>query len=612
MSRGKAGGRWLVAAYKATVALFSVYALWLVVIHGFLWTPLLRRLINEHQQTIHIDYHYAWSVWPGRVHVNGLVLTAQDHFQQFRLAIDELDTTVVLHQLPARKFHAERVRARGITFAMRRRLSPDELTEDALRGLPLIDGMPPFPLMEVSAEDEMPDSRYTMFSVWLEDIRGDDIRVLWFDKLRLEGKSQVSGAFYLKPAREVYIAPARLHVEPSSLHLDGDAIAEAVHGELELRVGPLDPRHMKPEKFARAATLTTDLRGHLQGLEFIGAKGGAGEIHAEARVNDGKFAPGNRIQIELGETALPPLKTQTLSVLVEEKRAFIELQKLSAPGATLGLARAELFGGAPDLGALQLPKSLSLDLVNGKIDDAGKLTAKLPKAMQLLGGRGTFSAHLEGPASKGAGFFKLSLAELAVDARNETFHADLALDARINSFDFKNGANLSDTTIDLQNGGIKRDPQARLWWGHIKLPRAQLRFQSAEVLDADLVADCRDARPIIGLYARSSSLPGSAKKLFTMDGLHVWGSAAAGKGWVVLRDLHASGDGAELRAVYRHEKAGDQGAAWLKVGIIPLALGVGQNGGGLHILHPGDFFTEKKAALGKAPMLLPRKPRPKH
>jgi len=79
-----------------------------------------------------------------------------------------------------------------------------------------------------------------------------------------------------------------------------------------------------------------------------------------------------------------------------------------------------------------------------------------------------------------------------------------------------------------------------------------------------------------------------------------------------LRDLHASGDGAELRAVYRHEKAGDQGAAWLKVGIIPLALGVGQNGGGLHILHPGDFFTEKKAALGKAPMLLPRKPRPKH
>jgi hypothetical protein len=606
-----AGGPWLVAAYRATLGLLAIYGLWMVAIHVFLWTPLLRNLINEHQQTVHIEYHQGWSIWPGRVHIDGLVLTVQDHFQQFRLAIDELDTTVVLYQLPSRKFHAEKVRAKGITFAMRRRLPPGELTQDALRGLPLIDNMPPLPLMEIDAEDETPDSRYTMFSVWLQDIRGDDIRELWFDKLRLEGKAQVSGAFYLKPQREIYIAPGVLHIEPSTFHIADSDVAEAVRGDLTLRAGPLNPRHMTPLKFVHAASLVSDLRGHLRGLEVAGLEGGAGDLHVEARVKDGKLAPGNRIEVELGETGLAQVETKRLSILVEEKHALIALHKVTAPGATLQLARAELFGDAPDLADLQPPRSMSLDLKNGTIQDAASLTAKLPKAMRLLGGRGTFSAHLEGPASNGAGFVKLDLAEASIDARNETFRTDLAVDARINSFDFRQGANLSDTTIDLQNGGIKRDPQARLWWGHIKLPRAQLRFQNSEMIDADLVADCRDARPIVGLYARTGSLPGSMKQLFTMDGLHVWGSAAAGKGWVVLRELHAAGDGAQIRAVYRHEKAGDQGAAWIKVGIIPLALGVGQNGGGLHVIHPGDFYTEKQAALGKAPMLLPRKPRPK-
>jgi hypothetical protein len=611
MPEGQASRRWLAAAYRTFLGVVSAYALWLVVVHVFLWTPLLRRLINEHQRTVHLDYHFAWSLFPGTVHASGVVLTVQDHVEQFRLAIDDLTACVLLQQLPARKFHADKVRARGITFAMRRRLSPADLTLDALRGLPLIDGLPTLPLKDPTVDDQTPDARYNIFSVWLEDIQGEDVRVLWFDKLRLEGKAQVAGAFYLKPQREMYIAPGQLRIESASLHSDGDDVAKDVRGELELRVGPLDPRQMKPEKFARAASLTSDLRAHIQGLEFIGAKGGAGEIHVAAQVQKGKLVEGNLIQIDLGETALPPVKAEKLALWIGERHAVVALHEVSTPGARLSQARAELFGDAPDLADLQLPKSLLLDLLGGEITDARALTAKLPEKMRLLGGHGSFAAHIEGPTSQGTGFFKLSLEQLAIDARNETFHTDLALDARIASLDFRRGANLSDTTIDLENGGIKRDPQARLWWGHIKLPRAQLSLQSSEMLDADLVADCRDARPIVGLYARLGSLPGSVKSLFTMSGLHVWGSAAAGKGWVVLRDLHASGDGAEIRAVFRHEKNEEQGAAWLKVGILPLALGLGQNGGGLHILHPGDFFTERKAALGRAPMLLPRKPRPR-
>jgi hypothetical protein len=222
-----------------------------------------------------------------------------------------------------------------------------------------------------------------------------------------------------------------------------------------------------------------------------------------------------------------------------------------------------------------------------------------------LSGKGTFTAHVHGPTTQANGTVNLTLQQVALDARNEAFHADVTLDARIVTLDVRHGADLSGTTLAIEHGGIKRQPEARTWWGRFTLPRAQVRFTGNQVFDADLQAECRDARPIVGLYARLGSLPGSTKRLFTMDGLQVTGSAAAGRGWIVLRDLHAKGEGAEVRAVFRHYGEDEQGAAWLKVGIVPLAIGLGKEGSGVQLVGPGDFFTERQAALGRAPQLPP-------
>jgi hypothetical protein len=586
------------------LAFCAVYAAWLVVVHVFLWTPLLRNAIGDHQKTVRVDYHFAWSLFPGTVHASGFVLTVQDHVQQFRLAIDDLTASVVLGQLTKRTFHADKVRAHGITFAMRRRLPPGKLTREALEGIPEIDGLPPLPVMESEPDDRIPDSRYALFSVWLENIQGDDVRILWFDKLRFDGKAQVSGAFYLKPQREVLIAPGRLDIESGSLRSRQTAMAEDIHGGLELRVGPLDPRDMKATDFARAASLDSDLEARLPGLGILGAKGGKGRIHVAARVKEGRIAEGNLIDLQVGPTALAPLRAASISLHVEDKRAQLDVAEVTAPGARVARAKIALSGDPPDLAALELPRSLALDLEGGQIDDAKELTRTLPPPLQLLGGSGTFAAHISGPPSNGSGYVNATVEQLAIDARNQTFHADLAVNAKLQSLDLRRGADLSGTKIAIEHGGIRSEPKARSWWGRFVLPRAQFRFAGPELLDVDLVANCRDARPIVGLYARTGSLPGSTKKLFVMDGLHVWGSAAVGRQWVVLRDLHARGAGAEIRAVYRRERSDEEGAVWVKVGVVPLAIGLGKQGG-LHIFGPGDFFTERKAALGRAPALPP-------
>ena len=104
------------------MALLAAWGVWVVVAQMFLATPLLRYLINRETPKIHVEYASAWSIWPGTVHLRGLVITSQDHAVQWRLGLDEVSATIAIEQLPARIFHARHVRAQGVQFALRHRV----------------------------------------------------------------------------------------------------------------------------------------------------------------------------------------------------------------------------------------------------------------------------------------------------------------------------------------------------------------------------------------------------------------------------------------------------------------------------------------------------------
>src|SRR5207247_893338 len=70
-------------------------------------------------------FRRAWSLWPGRVHVDGLRVLMQDRNVQFVLTIDHADVDVRLRELARRTFHATRVRGDGLSFRFRHRIQPE-------------------------------------------------------------------------------------------------------------------------------------------------------------------------------------------------------------------------------------------------------------------------------------------------------------------------------------------------------------------------------------------------------------------------------------------------------------------------------------------------------
>lgn len=587
---------WVRAARATALAVAAAWALWIVAAQVFLWTPLLRSLINAKSPTVHVEYRFAWSIFPGNAHVRGLVITAQDRHLQWRLGIDEARTSIALGQLPSRIFHATRVRARGITFALRHRLVEREARGPNLAGLPAIEGFPPIPLQTVGPEDEIPDWRYRLFSVWLENVQGEGVRQIWIDRYRLEGEMKVAGAFYLKPIRQLLIAPAELTLSGSTLTFSGGRVAEGLEGRLRVQLGPMDPRHAGPDRFLRALDLEARLRGRVDDL--IDARG-TGEAAVALGLKAGRVQEDSALDVSLKDVSADDFRAAGVEAHLRadpDLQARLAVRDVAGAGSSLASAQLLARGGPPDFADPRLPSFLSVDLAGGHIADARALAQRLAPSLKVEKGHGSFAARLEGPPERMAGWARASLVGLRVRARDASVDGNAEVDAMVRALDLRRGADLSGTRIEVSGArlvGADIDPE---WWAHIRLPRAQLRFGKV-AFDADLTARCRDARPILGLYGHLGNLPGIVQGLFSMDGLAVRGSAAGGPGWFALRDLVARGDGASIEAALRSDAQGQRGAALLNVHGISLALDLDDGGSSLHPFGPGDFFAQRKAEL---------------
>ena len=605
--------------------------------HTFLWTPLLRSILGH--QDVLVSYSSAWSVVPGIVHVRDLVIANQGSNLQLYLQLEETTVRIAVWELPRRIFHCTHVETRGVTFLLRSRIPRLELSPGRLDGLPQPPAFGPVPIQPDGPDDEVPDWRYGSFSIWLEGIEGREVREVWIDKLRVAGKGRVGGAFFMKPQREVLVAPGQLWLDGMTVQRGADVIARDLHGSLRLRLGPFDPRSIGPAGLARLGDLELEARGELAGVEALAdvadAKltGGRGPLAIDLHVQAGQVLPGSSVRLDarditarrevlvarVPQLALsfdvptgPPPFVARLRLALEDVSAGTAAAPKAARAAAVML---EASGDAPDLAEPRGPKALALDVREGLVADARPFNAVLGGS--ILRGHGSFAAHLDGPPERLRGWAKATLGDALFVVQDKQVRGGLSLDARVLALDPSRGADLSGTSVEvrsaqlvLPDGSTDASPD---WWGRATLDRAQLRWGDRTMLDADASAQCRDARPIVGLFARTADLPGFVAGLFNMEGLTVHASVKASRGALALRDLTASGEGSSVRAVYNLHGASKRGAALLTVHGISLALGLGDGGTSIHPIAAGSFFADEQRKLQPATALGPlpsaRRPR---
>ncbi len=194
----------------AVVVLIAGFAAYLAAMNVFLETRLFRDAISARPGSLLVDYRSAYSLWPGRVHVEGLTIRGRDSSVEWILRLDRCDFRVSLLALIHKRFHASHVNGDGLGLRVRLRkdgpVSPREM-----RALPPVPGFLDPPLADVGPPPPpLTDANYNLWSVELDDVDANHVRELWIDTVRYAGDLEVRGRWFFRPLRWLDVGPAAL------------------------------------------------------------------------------------------------------------------------------------------------------------------------------------------------------------------------------------------------------------------------------------------------------------------------------------------------------------------------------------------------------------------
>ena len=315
-------GRALRIAALAILGLELVYVLGANVI---LKTGILERWINDEPADLRVSFEGAWTILPGRFQVRNFALRLQDENVQVWPRIPEARGSVTLRQLFLRRFHISGLKAEGLSFRLRVKIS--DLKSDALRARAFapIEGFADPPI--VMPEPPEPSTRGTKWTIEIADIEAE-IKELWLLEYRYVGEGRATGGFRLKPRERLRVDPSAVVLEPATVTLgEKTLVAERVGGRVECRVDDFDLAQIRGlhvfQQISAKGSLTAQLadmsftRVYLAPHSKVAIERGAGPLALDVELARGTFAPGSRLSYRSDaiELQTPPYRFSGDAVL---------------------------------------------------------------------------------------------------------------------------------------------------------------------------------------------------------------------------------------------------------------------------------------------------------
>ena len=286
-------------------ALLGLWFLYLIGANAFLnfnVLPLAFASTNQVKATI----AGGWTVIPGRVHVRRARVTFQDHNVQFSIDMEHGFLVLALRELGQRSFHVLQLRGEGVRFRMRNRIDPWDKSEPWVGALPPIaEFSSPAVYEAYVVEPPIPDAQYDLWKVHFDDV---DVGVaeLWAQQFRYWGKGRARGKFQLKPARELWVGPATLDLEPGLLSAGTYRVAPGLHGHIDCVVHRFDvrPVHgLEPLRYISARVRLDSPALDPQVYALFGAdsathvSSASGSLHLDLETRHGVLTPQSHFDV---------------------------------------------------------------------------------------------------------------------------------------------------------------------------------------------------------------------------------------------------------------------------------------------------------------------------
>jgi hypothetical protein len=225
----------------------------------FIGTRLLRSALSGDPDSLLVDYTRAYSLWPGRVHVEGLVLRGRDRNVEWSLVLDRCDFQEHFFDLFHRQFHVGPVTCDGLSLRLRQRKASWTPAEKA--------ATPPVPGFSDPALPEpgpppppLTDANYKLWSIRLDDVVATHVREIWVDTMRVAGDAEVRGRWLFRPVRWLEVGPATIDMHTLELG-EGTvaAMVSGIRGHVAATVHPVSLRDLAIADLVQHVSVDADL-----------------------------------------------------------------------------------------------------------------------------------------------------------------------------------------------------------------------------------------------------------------------------------------------------------------------------------------------------------------
>ena len=237
----------------------GAFVLFAAALNVFIGTRLFRHLISYDPGSLLVDYERAYSLWPGRIHVEGLVIRGRDRNVEWALELDRCDFQEHFIGLFRHEFHAGPVTCDGLSLRLRQRKSAWSTSEIAATS-----PVPGFSDPALPEPGPLPppltDANYNLWSVRLDDVVARHVREIWIDTMRVAGDADVRGRWFFRPIRRLEVGPATIDAHPLEVG-DGTVapLVSEVRGLLHVTVDAVDLRDAPLAAIADHASIAGDV-----------------------------------------------------------------------------------------------------------------------------------------------------------------------------------------------------------------------------------------------------------------------------------------------------------------------------------------------------------------
>ncbi|MEN8162947.1 MAG: hypothetical protein ABFS37_02365 [Acidobacteriota bacterium] len=543
-------------ARRVLIGVTAAYLLYLAGANVMLSTGMLETVISRRPVKFQIGWERAWTLLPGRVHVDKFSMQGQARTSQWRFDLDEASVDVHLTALFLKRFHATRVQGAGARFKIRRQRIGGEPIWKGAHLEPVIPGMPQVrpPLEQLQPR---PKRRFP-WRIHLDGIEVEQVAELWLSTHRIAGNGMVEGDLRIAVGGELEIPRAGLKIPVAQVFTGDDHVGR----DLEVRLGgAIVPTMTRGRSFLEllpSITARLDLAGAVADFGFLNLYfrrlpnlrlQGGGNVDCTLDIDRGAVTSESAMSFDsngivVGLRDFEMTGRGVIEIAVSEGKQAVFQAEISHVGFAEGgrsvlppgrrstdrstdegtplQDRPEhepIVGGEPcrlSLNALSSLANLAdpfsdlavlLDLPDCFLSDLTGLNQFIPDNLPvtfLPDTEAAVGAHLELSESAGDGELRLRGKQIAAVLHQLPVVGDVILDLRIRGYDPEEFSfDLSGSRFEIQDLAFNRSDSLSGdgWWAWINFNEARLEFAAPISLSARVGLGLRDTMPLVAAFS---------------------------------------------------------------------------------------------------------------